>query len=190
MSTFSLKGQRFGDVTVVDHITQINGLKLCVYEDPAFGILTDGVSTVGRVVAGVVENFDELKRLTPGPHGYYVIESFSRDGDKCFIETAYMQRDLALKTLDGSDDKVAGMIRLTYPTATGADAKIKKLIEGLQAIEGISVLECPHKKDRKVVADVANGTIIGYIEGDWMADRHVVIYGDNVELAKKLFELI
>lgn len=190
MSRFSLKGQRFGDVSVVDHVSDISGLKLCIYEDPTYGILTDGVTSVGRVVAGVVETFDELKRLTAGPHGYYVIESFSQNGDNCFIETAFMDRDLALKTLDGSDDKVAGMIRMTYPTATGADAKINQVIEGLKAIAGIAVMECPHKRYRRVVADVINGTIIGYIEGDWMADRHLVIYGDNAELAKKLFALI
>lgn len=190
MSRFSLKGQRYGDITVAEHVTGMTGLKLCVYEDPTYGVLTDGKAAVGRVVAGVVSDFDELKRLTSGPHGYYVIESFSQNGDSCFIETAFMQRDLALKTLEGSDDKVAGMIRITYPTATGADSKIATLIEGLRAITGIAVLECPHVKYRKVVADVVNGTIIGYIEGDWMSERHAVIYGDNAELAKKLFALI
>lgn len=186
-SEFQMRSKVPGANTLRDWIKSCTDLNIVVYANPQNASLLNASKVVGHIVCGKCDPV-ELKKLTPGPDGYYVIETHDTDVEDGvhFSEVGHYDKNVAVKHLRNGNSSICALIRRTYATGNGAHNQVTTLVGLLKKIDGITVIDCPFVKYRLIVVDTNENEQIGYIDNDYTADRHVVIYAGNRELAEKI----
>lgn len=194
MSSFNLKTVLANNETVGARLARLNDLSVCNYDGDGLGVMIDGTNTVASVVTGIVSDKDEISRTLPGPDGFYINETFDHESNTAFSECGFIKREAAMKMLDAliaeGAPNVTGLFRKSYAVGEpGSNAAMTKLINSLNAVDGIVVVDCPHTAYRKVVIDKDAGRTIGFIDTDYVKPRGVVIHGGYATFLKYLFTL-
>ena len=186
-SEFQMRSKVPGANTLRDWIKSCTRLDMVVYANPQHASLLTEHKVVGHVVCGTCDR-SELSKLVSGPDGYCVIETHGSEGDDSvnFSEATHFDKDFAIRHLQNGNSSITAMLRKTYPVGNGAHNQITRLVELLKATDNVTVIECPFSKHRLIVVDTRENEQIGFIDNDYMFDRHVVIYAGSRLLAEKI----
>lgn len=186
-SQFQMRSKVPGGETLRDWIKSCSGLDIVVYANPQHASLLTEAKVVGHINCGTCDRA-ELSKLTPGPDGYYVIETHgSEDGDTVnFSEVGHYDKNFAVKHLQNGNSSISAMFRKTYTSGNHAHNQITRLVGLLKSTDNVTVIDCPFVKYRLIVVDTTENQQIGFIDNDYMADRHIVIYAGSRLLAEKI----